>query len=192
MVVIHGKEYMEVNERLRIFREKYPNWALLTEIHTMTDTRVVFKATILDDKGVRQAIGHAFEDKDSSNINKTSFIENCETSAWGRALANLGIGINTAVASSDEVEQAIEQQEKLPDAKPEGEMSVKQWKFILALGVEKQLSQDEVIELVKWKADELGVEPRHWKVAKAMIPKENFEGVLDSYLDWRNAEDTPY
>ena len=74
--------------------------------------------------------------------------------------------------------------------KPKWEMSSKQWKKILAMGAEKQLSQDEVIELVKWKAEELGVEPRHWKVAKAMI--EGFDRALDAYLDWRNAEDTPY
>jgi hypothetical protein len=45
-------------------------------------------------------------------INKTSYIENCETSAWGRALGNLGYGIQTSIASAEEVEMAIAKQEK--------------------------------------------------------------------------------
>ena len=45
-----------------------------------------------------------------SFINKTSYVENCETSAWGRALANFGIGLGTSVASADEVANAIENQ----------------------------------------------------------------------------------
>jgi ssDNA-binding Zn-finger/Zn-ribbon topoisomerase 1 len=44
-------------------------------------------------------------------INKTSFVENCETSAWGRALGNLGIGIDDSIASAEEVDMAIKKQE---------------------------------------------------------------------------------
>ena len=57
------------------------------------------------------ATGLAQEKENSSFINKTSFVENCETSAWGRALGNLGIGIDTAVASAEEVKNAILNQE---------------------------------------------------------------------------------
>ena len=57
-----------------------------------------------------RATGFAQEDKSSSYINKTSYVENCETSAWGRALANLGIGIDTSIASSNEVAIAIGKQ----------------------------------------------------------------------------------
>ena len=57
-----------------------------------------------------KANGFAQEDKSSSYINKTSYVENCETSAWGRALANLGIGIDTSIASSNEVSMAISKQ----------------------------------------------------------------------------------
>jgi hypothetical protein len=48
----------------------------------------------------------------SSNINKTSYVENCETSAIGRALAMLGIGIDTSIASANEVSDAIAKQEE--------------------------------------------------------------------------------
>ena len=60
------------------------------------------------------ATGHAQEDKASSNINKTSYVENCETSAVGRALGFLGIGIETSIATADEVAMAIAKQEAQP------------------------------------------------------------------------------
>ena len=101
-VKIHGKDYMEVNERLQIFRKDFPGHALVTEIYSMSDDRVVMKATISYEEKV-VATGWAFEDINSSKINKTSFVENCETSAWGRALANFGIGLDTAISSAEEV-----------------------------------------------------------------------------------------
>ena len=101
-VKIHGKDYMEVNERLQIFRKDFPGHALVTEIYSMSDDRVVIKATISCEEKVI-ATGWAFEDINSSKINKTSFVENCETSAWGRALANFGIGLDTAISSAEEV-----------------------------------------------------------------------------------------
>ena len=57
----------------------------------------------------------------SSNINKTSYVENCETSAIGRALAMLGIGIDTSIASANEVADAIAKQDskEKPPAKPD-------------------------------------------------------------------------
>ena len=59
---------------------------------------------------VGHASGHAEERRGSSFINKTSYVENCETSAWGRALGNFGIGLDTSVASYDEVANAIKNQ----------------------------------------------------------------------------------
>jgi hypothetical protein len=63
------------------------------------------------------AQGTAQEDKSSSRINQTSYVENCETSAVGRALAMLGIGIETSIASSNEVSMAIAKQEGTPTTK---------------------------------------------------------------------------
>ena len=57
------------------------------------------------------ASGHAHETQGSSNINKTSYVENCETSAIGRALAMMGIGIDTSIASANEVNEAIAKQD---------------------------------------------------------------------------------
>jgi len=120
---IHGKEYVEVNERIKYFREAYDHWSLISEIVELSEKRCVIKATVLNEEGRAIATGTAYEMLGSSFINKTSFIENCETSAWGRALANLGIGLDTSIASADEVLNAKKQQEtpktkeKLDDSK---------------------------------------------------------------------------
>ena len=110
-VNIKGKEYVEVNERLKHFRENYENWCLTSDVVELTDDRCVIKATIFDENGNIRATGHAYEKEGSNMINQTSALENCETSAWGRALANFGIGIDTSVASANEVRNAKEQQE---------------------------------------------------------------------------------
>lgn len=109
---IKGKEYVEVNERIKYFRiaDDYQGWSLSTEVVQLDNESCVMKATIADADGFIRATGFAQEDKSSSYINKTSYVENCETSAWGRALANLGIGIDTSIASSNEVSMAIAKQ----------------------------------------------------------------------------------
>ena len=108
---IKGKPYITVNERLKYFREKYPEFSLLSEMLKNEDGVVIFRATIYNKSRDAVATGFAYEKEGSSFINKTSYIENCETSAWGRALGNFGIGIDTSVASADEVQNAIKQQE---------------------------------------------------------------------------------
>ena len=113
-VNIKGKDYVEVNTRVKEFRtnDLYKGFRLVTEIIDLTNGVVTMKASVINDKGEVIATGHAQEKESSSYINKTSFIENCETSAWGRALGNLGIGIDTSIASCEEVQNAIENQEK--------------------------------------------------------------------------------
>ena len=85
---IRGKQYVEVNERIKFFRqeEQYKNWTIATEFPVLDGEVAVCKATIADTDGRVVATGHAHEERSGSNINKTSFVENCETSAVGRAL----------------------------------------------------------------------------------------------------------
>ena len=111
---IKGKEYVEVNERLIYFRKNFPNFSLTSEVLEKTEKSILILATISNDEGKVIATGMAEEEKGSTFINKTSYVENCETSAWGRALANFGIGLETSVASADEVQNAIAQQEEKP------------------------------------------------------------------------------
>lgn len=113
---IKGKDYVEVNERIKAFRMLYPQGSIQTEMISNEDGVCVFKAivgyypdgdsTLLHVLGT----GYAYEKENSTFINKTSYIENCETSACGRALGMAGIGINSSVASADEVLNAINNQ----------------------------------------------------------------------------------
>jgi hypothetical protein len=116
-VDIKGKAYVQVNERVRVFRqdERYSGWALITSPLKVSDAEAFFEAKILNDKGVLIANGHARELQSSSFINKTSYIENAETSAIGRALGNLGIGIESSFCTADELLIAMAGQgEKIP------------------------------------------------------------------------------
>ena len=110
---IRGKQYVEVNERIKFFRqeEQYKHWSLITEFPVLDSEQCVCKASIADTEHRIISTGHAHEVQGSSNINKTSYVENCETSAIGRALAMLGIGIDTSIASANEVSDAIAKQE---------------------------------------------------------------------------------
>ena len=108
---IKGKAYIEVNERLKYFRENFKDWALESDIVSLENGVCVIKAIIKNPEGTIKATGYAYEKENSTFINKTSYIENCETSAWGRALGNLGIGIDTSIASAEEVLNAQLNQE---------------------------------------------------------------------------------
>lgn len=112
-ISIKGKDYIPVNERVKEFRAKYPDLRVLSEIVSLDENSVVMKATVVDMEGHALATGYAQEDRNASNINKTSYVENCETSAVGRALGMFGIGIDASMASADEVANAIERQEAL-------------------------------------------------------------------------------
>ena len=115
---IRGKQYVEVNERIKFFRqeEEYKNWTISTDFTIMDDDKCVCKAIIADTAQRVISVGHAHEDRTGSAINKTSYVENCETSAIGRALAMMGIGIDTSIASANEVTEAIAKQETTPTA----------------------------------------------------------------------------
>lgn len=113
-VNIKGKEYITVNERLIFFRSQpqYKGWRISEEVVSLDDKEGLFKVTIINPDGFEMAVAHAQEYRDSSYINKTSFVENGFTSALGRALGYLGIGIDTAIASADEVQTAVNNQPK--------------------------------------------------------------------------------
>lgn len=108
---IKGKEYVTVNERIKAFRNTYKDYSLVTDIIEISDNHCVMKASILDPQGKVVATGYARETVSKSPINKFAFVENAETSAWGRALGNFGIGVDTAICSAEELLQKISQEE---------------------------------------------------------------------------------
>ena len=112
---IKGKDYAEVNQRIKAFRMVYPEGTIHTEMVSNENGVCVFRAIVgfKDAEGNRNilGVGHAYEKEGSTFINKTSYIENCETSAVGRALGMAGFGIDTSVASAEEVQNAIANQD---------------------------------------------------------------------------------
>ena len=122
---IKGKPYVMVNERVIYFRNNYPGYGLEIDWVQIDNEIAICKAVIKDPEGKIKSTGTAFERAGSTFINKTSHIENAETSAVGRALGFMNIGINTSIASADEVENAIKNQDvKIQaDAKPDHKKS---------------------------------------------------------------------
>lgn len=110
---IKGKDYAEVNQRIKAFRMIYPQGAIETDLISNENGVCICKAIIKNEEGKILGTGTAYEKENSSFINKTSYIENCETSAVGRGLGMAGFGIDTSIASAEEVQNAIEQQEDM-------------------------------------------------------------------------------
>ena len=111
-IQIKGKDYIEVNERVKEFHKLYPNGSITTELIEMTD-RFITKTTAIPDVENKDRVftGIAYEKEDSTFINKTSALENSETSSVGRCLGFLNIGIDTSIASYNEVANAVKQQD---------------------------------------------------------------------------------
>lgn len=172
---IKGKDYIPVNERIKAFRFIYPKGLIKTEIIGLADGICTMKAEAYDDEGHLLATGHAQEKETSSFINKTSYIENCETSAVGRALGNAGIGLDYGFASYEEVANAKKQQESDGDVK----ISKQQWESL-----NRFYSKDEIKEMYK----ELGITngkdipmdyavkkiEEYWAKSKAETPDKEF------------------
>ena len=107
---IQGKQYAEVPQRVKAFRYACPDGSIETELLSNENGVCIFRAVVRDGDGRILGTGTAYEKEGAGFINKTSYIENCETSAVGRALGMCGFGIDTSMASYEEVANARLQQ----------------------------------------------------------------------------------
>ena len=100
-----GKDYVLIADRVNYFNETYPKGSIKTELLSQPDAdMVVVKATVLTGDGQEfTGMSQAKWSDASSFVNKTSALENAETSAVGRALAFMGIGVIDSIASIDEI-----------------------------------------------------------------------------------------
>ena len=160
---VKGKDYAEVPQRIKAFRSLFPNGAIETSIISNDNQMVVMKATVRDEEGHILGEEHAYEKESSSFINKTSYIENCETSAVGRALGMCGFGIDTSVASYEEVANAINNQdrmkaEKAMETTPKTEEEARkkcseaQANFVEKLVAEKHIDKEAYLKQLKVKS----------------------------------------
>ena len=164
---IKGKSYVTVNERLKYFRESFKGYALITELVDVNDRSALIRAVVKNEKGETVATGTSFEraDNKKSMVNATSHVENCETSAWGRALGNFGIGIDTSVASADEIQRSeskvtYEPRSKRPDTTLVMESiapckTVKQVETIWVKAMKYDWTPDQLAKLEECKANVL-------------------------------------
>lgn len=105
-----GNNYVMVNKRVQAFRSICPTGSITTEIVNMESGVITMRAIVTDDDGKLIATGYAQEKEDANYINKTSYVENCETSAIGRALGFAGIGIDSSICSAEELVNALNNQ----------------------------------------------------------------------------------
>lgn len=140
---IKGKEYAEVNQRVKAFRMVYPEGSIETYMLSNENGVCIFKAEVFNGDTLI-ATGHAYEKEGSSFINKTSYIENAETSALGRALGIAGFGIDTSICSAEELKNA-----KLNQSKEEVEK--------LMIDAEKTPISDSHVKILREKAKKLDV-----------------------------------
>lgn len=136
---IKGKDYIPVNERIKAFRMIYPRGQIITEIIGLADGICTMKCSVYDDSGWLIATGHSQEKEGSTFINKTSYIENCETSCIGRALGAVGIGLDNGFASYEEVANAKVQQGESLDRKT---INKDEWESL-----KRMYSKDEIKEM---------------------------------------------
>jgi len=131
-IKLHGKDYVEVKERVLFFNEEYPNGSITSRIVKCENGLVVIKATVTPDieKPERIFTGYSYEKENSNTYTKTSYIEICETSAVGRALGFMGIGVVDSIASANEVKNATNQQNSLPQKPQPNGFTLKQQEVV--------------------------------------------------------------
>ena len=114
-IKIKGKDYVMVRDRIIEFNAEFPKGCIETEIISDNE-RVVIKATVTPDIEVPDRVFTGISGSNPmKNIEKQSPYEVAETSAVGRALAMMGIGVMDSIASADEMNKAESYQEVTPD-----------------------------------------------------------------------------
>lgn len=153
---VKGKKYAAVADRIIAFRKVCPGGSIESDIVNLNGNAVIIKSTVKDDEGKVLGTGYAREKEGSSYINKTSYIENAETSAVGRALGMCGIGTNLdSLASAEEIANAqLNQQEQVSQQKQSPRRADKKGNQKSDGKVRKKLSQQGIQILIEMLAEE--------------------------------------
>lgn len=200
-VRIHNKDYETVASRVNRFRQhdEHKNLAIRTELILADENYVIIKASIVDIvKNADEATigefvlatGYAEEKRNSTNINKTSALENAETSAIGRALAAFGYA-GTEYASADEVANAISQQAKSASTKapalpPVENVDDETFQKLCFLGSKLDLSKEQSKKLWDnirtthgWTRGRYNAETKKWQGTR--IPAEAIRYIVELF-----------
>ena len=110
MLKLGTKNYAQVNQRIKAYRKVYPTGRIETEIQEIREDYVRFRAVVTDEDDNIIATGTASEkitgDAKKDAVNIMSMVENCESSAVGRCLGFAGFGVDTAIASAEDIEKS--------------------------------------------------------------------------------------
>lgn len=154
------KNYCPVNGRVDAFRSLYPQGFISTEIVSMDKGIVFMKASCgyyENGQAIVLGTGLAYEKESNGSINATSYIENCETSAVGRALGMAGFGIETSMASAEEMEGAFQAQDAMADdIDPDKRTSL----IDEINAMMRDFSADEKRTIFSMARDDAGIEPK--------------------------------
>lgn len=154
---IKGNEYILVKDRVLYFNENYPNGKIETELLSEINSEmVVMKATITPDvdNPTRIFTGYSQATWGDGYINKTAAMENCETSAVGRALGMMGIGVIDSIASADEINKAQTQPKYTPKKTSDVQRPI--------IGIGKITSQEKSEFLTKVEKMKKNCPPDDW------------------------------
>src|SRR5687767_2284115 len=113
---VSGDDYAPVADRVLRFYERYPTGRIVTHLVRRTDQEVMFRAEVFRSTSDARpaATGWAAEREGDGEINTVACLENTETSAVGRALANLGLTASTKRPSREEMDKADRVRARLP------------------------------------------------------------------------------
>lgn len=166
---IKGKKYVLVSDRIIFFNENFPNGSIQTQIVDLNNESVLIKAVVTpdSDQPERFFVGHAQETFGQGVVNQTSAIENAETSAIGRALAMMGIGVIDSIASVDEINKAnnTNARDKDPQSRASQVFKQKALISILLRDLDRQVTRENVKDVIR-------------ELVDLELTEENFEEII--------------
>lgn len=108
-------DYAPVSDRITLFYQRYPTGRIVTSLHSRFEREIIFRAFVFRGPSdpTPAATGWASERQGDGEINEVACLENTETSAIGRALANLGFTASTRRPSREEMDKAARERSRL-------------------------------------------------------------------------------
>jgi len=165
---IKGKKYVLVSDRVIYFNEQYPDGSIITKLISEPNAETVVVKAVIRPNDKQTFTGYSQATWGEGMVNKTSALENAETSAVGRALAFMGIGVIDSIVSVDEIKKSTY------NVKPiNKEVNIKTEIFTLA----KELADkvDPIVDLTKLPI----LEGFIFGQTKLKLIEENYQEIVD-------------
>ena len=183
-----GKEYLEVKKRIEIFRKNFGTaLGIETEILVADNTTVRVKAIVRDKAAMIVGSGIAEELRGSTNVNKTSAVENAETSAIGRALASIGLH-GSEYASANEMDAVVRKEKVVSNTAPapaSDKMTVEDAEHLLSMEQRSIEAMTKLAQLESYPADN-AIKLKRLREAHPNVADELFTFYSNRYKEIKN------